>query len=541
MTPPAVPDILGGRTAPGHIAVPRQSPRAAAGGSGDPQASYVAGPRWLWAVPVAVTLAVVLCGIQRPSYWRDEAATLAAVRRPFGDMVGMLGNVDAVHGVYYMMMWVVVRLAGTGELATRLPSALAMAAAAAGVAATGRRLISPWAGLFAGLLFAALPEVSLYGQDARPYALVTALATTASYLLNRVLGAGQSRRGWLAAYGLALTAAGLVNILALALIPAHGLTVAVAQRRQRSLPARRSLLAGWLAAAAVAAAVASPLIAAAWAQRGQEHWLKKPGLRMLAALRYLVGPSALVIAVLLVIGCAVAVSVAGGRARARADWPAMMPALCLPWLLLPPAVLLAGSLIQPAYTLRYVLFTLPALALLGGAALAALGRAAGAIALVVVVLIGVPAQAGVRWRAAHGDNIRMADSIVAGASRPGDAVLYASAGARNMAAAYPYGLAALRNIALGRAPIPAGTLAGTYLPAAAVRGRLSGVRRTWVVEVGGARPVRLPLLQGAGFRLLREWRPSGIWLLLYQHRDKPYRGYRGPRRAHPAAGTRRPP
>jgi len=519
MTPRAGPDILGGRAAPGHIAVPRQSPRAAAGGLGSPQAGYAAGPPWLWAVPPAVTLAVVLCGIRRPSYWRDEAATLAAVRRPFGDLVSMLCNVEAVHGVYYVMMWIVVRLAGTGELATRLPSALAMAMAAAGVAATGRRLISPWAGLFAGLLFAALPEVSLYGQDARPYALVTALATTASYLLVRVLGAGQSRRGWLAAYGLALTAAGLVNIFALALIPAHGLTVALALRRQRSRPAGRSLLAGWLAAAAVAAAAASPLIAAAWAQRGQEHWLKRPGLRMLAALRYLVGPSALVIVVLLVIGCAIAVSVAGGRARARADWPARMPALCLPWLLLPPAVLLTGSLIQPAYTLRYVLFTLPALALLAGAALAALGRMAGTIGLALVLLAGLPAQVDVRQHGAHGDNIRMADSIVAAARRPGDAVLYANSGAANMAAAYPSGLPELRNVALARTPIPSGTLSGSYLPPAWVRRRLASVRRVWVVEVRkGAGPFRLPLLQGEGFRLVRKWRTSDIWLMLYRHR-----------------------
>jgi len=481
---------------------------------------------------------VVLWGNQRPSYWRDEAATLAAVRRPFGDLVSMLSNIDAVHGAYYMMMWIVVRLAGTGEFATRLPSAMAMATAAAVVAATGRRLISPRAGLFAGLVFAALPEVSWYGQDARSYAIVIALATTASYLLIRVLGAGRSRRGWLAAYGLALTAAGLVNILALALIPAHGLTVALALRRQRSRAARRSLLAGWLAAAAVAAAAASPLIAVAWAQRAQEHWLKKPGLRMLAALRYLIGPSALVIVVLLVIGCAIAVSAAGGRTRIRADWPAAMPALCLPWLLLPPAVLLVGSLIQPAYTLRYVLFGLPAVALLAGTALAAFGRAAGAFALVVVVLAGLPAQAAVRWPAAHGDNIRMADSIVAAARRPGDAVLYASAAAGNMAAAYPYGLAALRNIALDRAPIPAGTLSGTYLPPAAVRGRLGQVRRAWVVEIGGASPARLPLLRGAGFQLVRTWGPSDIWLLLYRHRDKPYHGHREPHRPYPAAGTR---
>jgi mannosyltransferase len=536
MTPPARPGILGRPVVPRQPAAP--AAEAGAGEPGTGQASRAAGPPWLWAVPPAVTLAVTAWGIRRPSYWRDEAATLAAVHRPFAALLPLLSNIDAVHGVYYMMMWADVRLAGTGELATRLPSALAMATAAAGVAAIGRRLVSPRAGLFAGLAFAALPEVSWYGQDARSYALVTALAVTASYLLVRVLDGSEPRRGWLAAYGLVLTAAGLANIFALTLIPAHGLTVALALRRQPGRAERRPLLAGWLAAAAAAVAVASPLLALAWAQRGQQHWLKKPGLRMLAALRYLIGPTALVITVLLVIGCAIAVSIVRGRSRASADWPASMPALCLPWLLLPAAMLMSGSLLQPVYTLRYVLFSLPALALLAGAALAALGRVAGVIALAVVALVGVPAQAEVRWHAAHGDNIRTADTIVAGAWRPGDAVLYASADARNMAAAYPYGLAALRNIALDRAPVPSGTLAGTYLPARAVRGRLTGVRRVWVVEIGRARPATLPLLHGLRFQLVRAWRPSDIWLMLYRHAGRPYPRFREPRPARPAAGIR---
>ena len=507
------------------------------------------GPLWMRAVPPAATFALMLWRITTPSYWRDEGATLEAVRRPFGALIRMLGHTDAVHGAYYMIIWVVVRLGGSSEFITRLPSALAMAAAAAGVAAIGRRLVSPRAGLFAGLIFAALPEISWYGQDTRSFAMVTALATTASYLLVRVLGAGGPRRGWLSAYGLALTCLGLVNIFGLSLIPAHGLTVALSLRRAKgsrlggsgpdvsgpgglrpdvsgpdgSGPggsrAARALAAGWLAAASLAAAVASPLFVLAWQQRAAEKWLKTPGRGTLADLRDLVGPSALVSVILLIIGCGILLSAAGRRGRIRAGWPAALPALCLPWLLLPPAVLLAGSLIQPVYTLRYVLFIVPALALLAGAALAVLGRVAGTIALALVLLIAVPAQLAVRRPGAHGDNIRMADAIVAAARRPGDAVLYASTGARNMAAAYPDGLAALRNIALDRAPIPSGTLAGTYLPAPAVRRRLAGVRRVWVVEVSReAGPQRLPLLQGLRFRIVRKWRVSDIWLMLYRHR-----------------------
>ncbi|HEV8222131.1 MAG TPA: hypothetical protein VGQ05_17815 [Streptosporangiaceae bacterium] len=75
---------------------------------------------WLAAGPPLLTLALALWGITGPSYWRDEAATLAATGQPFGRMIAMLGHVDAVHGAYYVLMWPVVRIGGTGELTTRL-------------------------------------------------------------------------------------------------------------------------------------------------------------------------------------------------------------------------------------------------------------------------------------------------------------------------------------------------------------------------------------------------------------------------------------
>src|SRR5262249_31542078 len=116
---------------------------------------------WGWArwLPSAVAFLVCLWGITTPSYWRDEAATIAAIRRPLGDLIAMLGNVDAVHGAYYLMMWPVEHVLGSSPIMMRAPSAFAVAVGAGAVAATGRRLISPWAGLAAGLVFAILPEV----------------------------------------------------------------------------------------------------------------------------------------------------------------------------------------------------------------------------------------------------------------------------------------------------------------------------------------------------------------------------------------------
>ncbi len=202
---------------------------------------YDAGPIWALLLPPLATLALALWNITTPSFWRDEAATIAAVKRPFGDLLSMLGNVDAVHAAYYIMMWPLAQLFGTGELVLRLPSALAAAITAAFVAAIGRRLVSPWVGLAAGLLFAILPVATRYGQEVRSYAMVVGVATVASYLLMRVFSAQpDGRRRWLAGYGASLAALGILNIFGLLLIPAHAVTVALHFRRLRgSKDARR--------------------------------------------------------------------------------------------------------------------------------------------------------------------------------------------------------------------------------------------------------------------------------------------------------------
>jgi mannosyltransferase len=204
--------------------------------------------RWL---PPVLALVISLIGISTPSYWRDESATLAAIKRPLGDLIRMLGNVDAVHGAYYLMMWPIEHVFGPGELVMRLPSAVAVAVGAAFVAATGRRLISPWAGLAAGLIYAFLPVTSRYGQEARSYAMVMTVAAIASYLLVRTLAAEPHRqRRWLVGYAASIAALGILNIFGLLLVPAHAVTMALYCRRALREPAPRKLAIGWLMAVA---------------------------------------------------------------------------------------------------------------------------------------------------------------------------------------------------------------------------------------------------------------------------------------------------
>jgi mannosyltransferase len=493
----------------------------------------------LWLLPALVTLAAMAWRIGQPSYSRDEAATLSAVQRPFPALLRMLTHVDVVHGAYYLALWPVVRLAGAGELATRLPSALAMAAAAAAVTGLGRRLLTPRAGLAAGLVFATLPCLSLYGQTARPYGMVTALAVAASYLLMRAMqaaAAGSPARGWLAKYAACLAALGYMHPFALLLAAAHAVPIGRAWLRRAGDTARRSLAAGWLATTAAAFTLVSPLLIESTRQRVTLAWARTPAIRSITGLTGLIGPRQMAVAVGLAMLPAIA---ARGLARWRPPanhpggrksdgWAGGGPAgeghgallaLCLPWLVLPPAILIACSLVTPVYVFRYVVFCAPAAALLAGAGLAALGWAGGAAVLAIITMLAVPAQLQLRSGSGHGDDIRAADQIIARDIEPGD-VLWYNTIQESIGPAYPYGLRQLRNVAVALPPAQAGTLGGTWAPGPVVRHRVAVASRVWLAQLaqrgGRVSPRFSRELRALGFRLNRTWLTRGVELSLYQ-------------------------
>ncbi len=505
------------------------APRAVIDGQGMGRAGVVAqrerpdpGPAWLPLVPALVTLLVGLYKITGPSFTRDESATLAAVHRSFPQLVSMLGHVDVVHGAYYALIWVVVRIGGRGELALRLPSAIAMAAAAGMVTLLGRRLVSCRAGLAAGLTFAFLPQVSWFAENAREGAVLTALACAASYCLLRALQQDAARGRWLAAYGVTLVALGLGNLFALLLVVAHAVTLAWSRREYR---VGRDFMLRWAAAVTATVILVSPVAVAGYSELRQIRWIRPPGVYSLFSVGRLVGDTLLFFLVLAIAACAVIVSTRADGARRTAHWPAGLLGMAVPWLLLPPALLLTASVIHPVYTFRYIVYCIPAAALLIGAALAALGRYAGPVALVVIVLGGLHSQLAERRADGHDVDIRRADHLVARHERPGDALLNISAqtgprkgsGERTLEGAYPFGLARLRDISAGASPEQSATLGGTYASAAVIRQRLSHVTRLWVVEWTTPRPV--PVLDGLGFRLLHSWEVTGLWLRLYTTRD----------------------
>ncbi|HEY4460621.1 MAG TPA: glycosyltransferase family 39 protein [Pseudonocardiaceae bacterium] len=415
-------------------------------GSPTPVASRVRHDRWLPWIPPVVTLAVCVIGIDSASFWRDEAATLDAETRPIPALLRMLTNVDAVHGTYYLLLWPVVHIVGSGEFAVRFPSALAMAAAAYGVGVLGKRLHSRRAGLFAGLVFAVLPQVSRYGQEARSYALVVAVAVLASCLLVRAFA--ESRRRWWIGYGCAVGVLGLLNLFALLLLVGHAVFVGYQSR---------SSMGAWLRAAGFGCIPSVPIVALAVNQQDQLSWVTRPDANTGGDLAVWLAGSAL---------SAVLASVLIGLSLRT---PHPLAWLAVPWLVLPPLALILGSELRPAYVQRYLAFCLPALALLIGAGLATVAIAPRVVGLVLLVVLGLPTQSAVRQPGGHGDDIRDAATILAHQARPGDGVLFNCPSChypdmpREFAFAYPQAFAPLVDVTMAASPSASNTLRGTEL------------------------------------------------------------------------------
>ncbi|WP_391647770.1 hypothetical protein [Streptomyces violarus] len=432
----------------------------------------------LWLIPLLWTLALGLWGLSRQhSVWRDEAATWQVARRSVADIWHMLGEVDAVHGLYYLLMHGLFECFGPGITTLRLPSVLATAVAAACVTVIGHRLAGGWAGLGGGLIFGLLPAVQFYLQEGRPYALVAAGAGISTLLLVTALQ-GRDRKAHWAAYGGTVLLCALLNWLSLLILPAHAATLAWTKTG-------RGTWIRWTAAATAAVAAALPMILFSLTQSRQVSWIPPLTWPML------IGP-----AIVLAIG---ALGALLDRPRAGR---LSLAAVALPLLAVPQIGLIGLSLAKPLFLDRYVLFSMLGLALLIGAALGAVARMIKprfsrvsrwlVPAVVAVAVIALWPQSLVkRSPASRVDDVLAVAADVRQLKRDGDAVVFIPAARRDTALVSPAAFAGLRDIALAESPVASGTLKGEEASPERIRTAMLAQRRimliTDVPEV--ARPV----------------------------------------------------
>ncbi|MCC0580508.1 hypothetical protein [Streptomyces californicus] len=484
-------------------------------------------------IPAVWTVVLGLWGLSRQnSVWRDEAATWQVARRSTGDIVRMLEHVDVVHSLYYLCMHGLFAGFGPSTTVLRLPSVLAVAAAAACVALIGHRLAGAYVGLGAGLALGLLPAVQFYLQEGRPYALVAAGSAVSTLLLVNALRGRARKRTW-AAYACAVLVCGWLNWLALLILPAHLITL-LWSRAPRGVRVR------WAVAAGAATAGVLPLALFSLDQSGQVSWVPPLTWHMM------IGP-----AILLAIGglggllgrragtgtgtapgtgmgTAERTGVAGrtdrtGRAgppdladRAGRPGPAgtveppgpvtgspSVAAVGLPLLAVPQLGLIGLSLVKPLFVDRYILFSLLGLALLIGALI---GRAVDEVArrsrpaarCVLPVLVAVALVALLPQSLAKRSPASRVDDVLAAAERTrqlkhdGDGVLFIPAARRDTWLVTPDAFTGTRDIALAETPEKSGTLKGVEASPARVRAAMLAQRRILLVTdaTGVARPTR---------------------------------------------------
>ncbi|MFD5542815.1 glycosyltransferase family 39 protein [Streptomyces sp. NPDC127079] len=466
-------------------------------------------------VPGVVMFAVGLWGLHRGGMWRDEAVTYQVAGRTVPQIWRLLHGVDAVHGLYYLLMHVVLAAApgSPGEVDLRLPSVCAAAVTASLVAALGARLARPRVGLWAGLLFAVTPLVGHYAQEGRSYALVAAGATGATLLFVRA-AAQEGRRAW-AWYGGVLAVTCWLHEFAVLLLLAHAGTLALARSSGRAWR-------GWCCAAAGVALSLLPMVVVSHTQSAQVAWLTEPDVETAQELlRQYLGPTDGVYWTCLALGLLGLTRLVGRRGEVT------LAAVALPLAVLPPVALMLASQFTPLYVDRYVLYALagaPLLVALGADRVAGLlGRLwsrdaataprspvftlAGVLAVVLAFTHQIPLLRADRVPGTRPDDLGAVARAVARTLRPGDPVLFLPAHARGTQLAYPADFTGTRDVALAESGPRSGTLYGREVTVGTLRRRLAGADEVWaVVEkyamVRGYRP-RLPT-ERAKFAVLNQ-------------------------------------
>ena len=460
---------------------------------------------WYWpAVAAALVMAVLgVWGLERDSSMgNDEVATRWAALLPLHQLAHLVNNVDAVHGLYYLLMhgWMTV---GTSPAVLRIPSVLSMIVAAGLIAILARQLTgSGWAALFAGLIMALTPTITYYAQTARSYALVYLCVVGATLLLLRALRAEHNGRpvvrAWVS-YGALMLLAGYLNEMALLALIAHGVTVLLARYG-------RPAFVHWAVAAVLAAVLVLPLAVVSAREDAAVAWIPRPGPGAVRVLFHDYFGATTGLAVLLFL-CAVLAVLPG---RGQGPWPEPSTGRGRPWwrrgglsvqsvgaplLVLPGLVLGLESLVaHPLYVDRYVLYGEAGAALLAGAGAyraglwlagrvrwTALAWVVGAVVCVLALVLQLGPQQRVRTPQSRLYDFGGPSRYVAAHAHQGDGVLFFSAFFRKARLGYPADFGKVRDFAMAVSPAQAGNFQGTDKPFGQVRPLMLAHQRIWVV------------------------------------------------------------
>ena len=473
--------------------------------------------------------ALSLLGADRPSFWYDEAATISAsYSRSLSQLWQMMGNVDAVHGLYYVFMHGWFTIFPPTEFWSRVPSGLAVGAAAAGVVVLGKQFSSRTVALGAGVICAILPRATWAGIEARPYALSMVAAAWSTVLL---VHAARRDNAWVWVwYGAAMATSILLDLYLALMFLAHTVFLCFYLRR-RSVGARFGIT------TVCACLAVAPFV---WLAVGQAHqiiWISPVGSRTIedvAVQQYFERSPLFLILSAFVMVTAVILWRFTSAQLAEPDRHLLI--LAIAWLGVPTALILSYSaVVHPIYTPRYLCFTAPAMALVLGVCVGVLAvRPWVAAAVLVVFAVAAGPNYLLVQRSPYAkygmDYSQVADLIAANAKgEPGeclmvnDTVTFMPAPMRPLLAARPDAYRNVVDISLWQKATDRNDVFDTNLIPEASAGPLSVCRVVWIItQADPSRPAHEqnpamepgPLFGGTpafavtrdpGYRLLERW------------------------------------
>ncbi|WP_104084153.1 glycosyltransferase family 39 protein [Cryobacterium sp. Y11] len=461
----------------------------------------------------------------QPSHWGDEAASVMSAERSIASLFGMLGNIDAVHGAYYLFLHGWIDLFGATELSTRLPSAIAIGVAAAGTVVLAEKFVPRRVSVGAGLIFAILPRVTYMGSEARSAAIATAMGVWLTVLLvHAVRSRTASHRRQIALWGgyAVLLAAGMYVFLYLALLlPVHAVAVLALARqhplRQPTAQLWQSLV-FWLGASMLGLLLAVPILLTGAAQREQIAFIgRRPRVTVLeaAVMQWFDTVPVAIMAWSLIIVAILAVFLRRRGTHRRAGLPSRS-ALCIfvAWMVLPSGILLIGTaLVTPMYSLRYLSICAPAVGIViavGVSALANNWLRAVSIALIVAAILPAYAVQRGDYGKNEGSDWRQAAAVLAAAARPGDGVVFdqsvrPSRIPRLAMHLYPAAFAGLQDVTLTRSYGDTAWLWDEVAPLTDVLPAVANLNTVWLLQYFGSaewkKQTDVHTLQLQGFRV----------------------------------------
>jgi mannosyltransferase len=331
------------------------------------------------ALAAAAGLTAAVLGVielERRSLWIDEALDVGWTELAWSDYLRLAFENEASQALYLLLLKPWLAVMPNDEWSARAPSVVFAVAAAALLVPLGTRLTgSRLAGFGAGLLLATSAFAVAWSQQARQYALAMLLAVVVTYLFVRALESDGWR--WWIVYGLAGGVAVYSHFFVALVLVSHAAAVVVVPRA--------NLVRRFAAAAGIAFVIAIPALDfVVNHDTGQAEWHPPVDWPYLKDVMYELGGESR-FALALGGGGLVALVMSAAR-RPQQSWRYVLVAS---WLTLPLLLTLAVSYWKPMLVDRFLIVSLPALALASAYAISRLGRWAGAAALVVAVAIAV--------------------------------------------------------------------------------------------------------------------------------------------------------